>query len=196
MSEHLLHSLAIATLAMFAGPWQYLSVQAAARRTEREAAFENVQAESIDSSPTPAETKISQFRFLDVPGAYNSVLIDYGGKSRSAFLMTRRVHTTAPSSSNPTCTRRSKLPSRQNAALINGKFNTVDVPGAQQTFLNRISNSGNVAGTLIDVKKEIHGIVGHSSPFVGPHDVKRDPHFFHSRSAVGWLYEASIIDKI
>ncbi len=42
-----------------------------------------------------------------------------------------------------------------------GTFTQVDVVGAQDTFLHRIKNNGNVVGYVYDGLDEIHGVIGH-----------------------------------
>lgn len=42
-----------------------------------------------------------------------------------------------------------------------GTFTQVDVAGAQNTFLHRVKNNGNVVGYVYDSLDEIHGVIGH-----------------------------------
>jgi hypothetical protein len=81
MTKHRLHSLAMATLVLVAGSWQYSSGQTAAQRNARESAVTNVPTKSVDPALTPAKTNIYRFRSIDVPGANGSNLYDLQRKN-------------------------------------------------------------------------------------------------------------------
>jgi uncharacterized membrane protein len=171
MLEHRLHSLAIVTLLVVAGPWQ-LSGLAAAQTDDREGAFTNVLAESPDSALEPAKTKIYKFRSIDVPGAFWSLVYDYNGtiavgasydaptSNSSAFFFKSNVYKAIKPASSATnsfafgVNKSGQIVGFYTDALgtfhgfISDGTNTssFDYPGATGTTMLGINDSGDIAG--------------------------------------------------
>jgi hypothetical protein len=73
-----------------------------------------------------------------------------------------------------------------------GTFSTADVPGARQTWLNRISNNGNIVGCLQDAKNEGHGIIDHEISIDDLHNIiavdrRAAPGEYHSEKTASAL---------
>ena len=173
MNKHRFHSLAMITLVLVAGPWQYSSGQTAAQAIDREGSATNIQKESVGSSLAPAQTKTYKFRSVDVPGAYLSSVRDYNGtiavgsssdtvsSGSSAFFFKSNVFkaikpaSSAINSSAEGVNKSGQIVGWYEDALgtyhgfVSDGTNalTFDYPGATGTTLLDINDSGDIAGT-------------------------------------------------
>lgn len=142
MMKNRFHSLAIVTLLIVAGSWQYSSAQAAMQRSGRDAAAPNARAESFDPDLTPAKTKGYKFRSIDVPGAYTSQLFDYNGEIAVGF-------------SND------KTSSYDSAFFFESDvYKAIVAPGsATDSQAYGVNASGHMVGSYVDVLAVMHGFV-------------------------------------
>ena len=171
MIKYRLHSLAIATLFMVAGPWQYLAGQEVEQKIDRKSAARSLQVESVEPAKEPVQTKTYQFQSIDFPGAYASQLFDYNEKIAvgfsddgvtfdSAFFFKSHVYKAIKAPSSAT---ESRAYGVNTSGLIVGTYLdkaaayhgfvfdgknllTFDYPGATNTVINDINDSGNMAG--------------------------------------------------
>jgi len=136
MTKHRLHSLAIVTLFIVAVPWQYSAGQTTAQRNDHEATG------SVDPVRTPATTKTYEFRSIDVPGAFWSLVYDYNG-------------TIAVGASYDTPT------SSASAFFFKSNVYKAIKPASSATdsFAFGVNKSGQIVGFYIDALDTVHGFI-------------------------------------
>jgi len=191
MNKNLLHSLAILGLVFFVGKCELLTAQSGdVKRTGTELpgvhlglALANSRADSRQASEPhpnpvaegPAKTKVYKFRSIDYPGADESEVYDFNGKTAvgqfyqgaSAFTFEGTSYMTLniPGSLNSLAAGINTsdeivgtyFDGQVHGFLYDGKnLVTIDVPGATETEAQAINDAGLIVGVYYDSKGE-HG---------------------------------------